>query len=495
MHVARAGHGRPAHAARHQGGVRGLAALGGQDALRGVEARDVVGLGEGPDQHDGLARLGGGDGLLGREDDGALGRARRGGDAAGDDLVARGGVEGGVQQGVQRAGVDRGDRLGRREQTLRHRVDGEADGRLRRPLGGARLQHVQPPLLDGELGVLDVLVVALERPEDLHQLGVRGGHPVRQLGEVARRAHARDHVLALRVDQEVAARLGCAGDLVAGEGDARGGRRAAVAVDHPLHVDRGAPLLRDPIDLPVGDRSVAHPGVEHGQHRLAQLGARLGREAVERLEAAGQLAQRVRVELGVEADAALGLQARDLVLEALAGDAAHDVPEHLDEAAVGVPGEALVARRACQTLDRVVVEAQVEDGVHHARHRVAGAAADGDQERVARIAEPAPGLVLEAGERLVDRRVQALRGDAAASHVGDAGLRGDGEAGRDPLGPEQAGHLGDVGALAAEQVAHLPRSLVEVVDPARDGRGGHLGLLALSARSRRHRQGQAPMRW
>ena len=31
--------------------------------------------------------------------------------------------------------------------------------------------------------------------------------------------------------------------------------------------------------------------------------------------------------------------------------------------------------------------------------------------------------------------------------------------------PEHAGHLGDVGALAAEQVAHVPRALGEVVDP------------------------------
>ena len=35
-----------AHAARHERGVRGLAALGGEDAARGVEAGDVVGLGE-----------------------------------------------------------------------------------------------------------------------------------------------------------------------------------------------------------------------------------------------------------------------------------------------------------------------------------------------------------------------------------------------------------------------------------------------------------------
>ena len=37
---------RAAHPARDERGVRGLAALGGEDAARGVEAGDVVGLGE-----------------------------------------------------------------------------------------------------------------------------------------------------------------------------------------------------------------------------------------------------------------------------------------------------------------------------------------------------------------------------------------------------------------------------------------------------------------
>ena len=46
VELARAGDRRPAHAARHERGVRGLAALGGEDALGGVEAGDVVGLGE-----------------------------------------------------------------------------------------------------------------------------------------------------------------------------------------------------------------------------------------------------------------------------------------------------------------------------------------------------------------------------------------------------------------------------------------------------------------
>ena len=79
-------------------------------------------------------------------------------------------VERRVQQRVQRPGVDRQHRRLAIEQPLRDGVHGEADRRLRRPLGVARLQHVQAALLDGELGVLHVAVVALERAQDLQQL-------------------------------------------------------------------------------------------------------------------------------------------------------------------------------------------------------------------------------------------------------------------------------------------------------------------------------------
>ena len=69
----------------------------------------------------------------------------------------------------------------------------------------------------------------------------------------------------------------------------------------------------------------------------------------------------------------------------------HDVAEHLHEAAVGVPGEALVAGRLREPLDRVVVQAEVEDGVHHARHRLAGAGAHRHEQRVLRVAEALAG--------------------------------------------------------------------------------------------------------
>ena len=56
------------------------------------------------------------------------------------------------------------------EQTLLHGIHREAHRGLGGALGRARLKHVEAPLLHGELGVLHVAVVALERAQDLHQL-------------------------------------------------------------------------------------------------------------------------------------------------------------------------------------------------------------------------------------------------------------------------------------------------------------------------------------
>jgi hypothetical protein len=120
-----------------------------------------------------------------------------------------------VQQRVQRAGIDRQQRLRAVEQVLGDGIHREAHRGLRRALGVARLKHVELPVLDGELGVLHVLVVGLKLAQDLHQLLVDCGHPLAHLGDVARRAHAGDDVLTLRVGQEVAAGLGGAGYLVA----------------------------------------------------------------------------------------------------------------------------------------------------------------------------------------------------------------------------------------------------------------------------------------
>ena len=112
----------------------------------------------------------------------------------------------------------------------------------------------------------------------------------------------------------------------------------------------------------------------------------------------------------------------------------------------------------------VVVQAEVEDRVHHPGHRDRRARAHGDEERVVRIAEALAGLLLERGQVALDLGLEAVRELAAALRVRAAGVGRDREAGRN--GHAELGHLREPDALAAEQVATSLGGLVEVVDEA-----------------------------
>ena len=66
--------------------------------------------------------------------------------------------------------------------------------------------------------------------------------------------------------------------------------------------------------------------------------------------------------------------------------AEHHVAVHLDEAAVEVEGEAAVAGAARDAVSDGLVQAEVEDGVHHAGHGDRGA----DRTETNRGSEGAP---------------------------------------------------------------------------------------------------------
>jgi hypothetical protein len=215
----------------------------------------------------------------------------------------------------------------------------------------------------------------------------------------------------------------------------------------------------DVVELAVRDGAGVHPRLEDGVAGAHELLAGVLRERVvgvllhHDLVARDHLVEGLLAELDVGLRLVLLLDGGELVLELVLVDPEHDVAVHLDEPAVAVLGEAAVARLRLHALDRLVVHAQVEDGVHHARHRELRAAAHGDEERVPRVAEllALEGLELrEGGLRLLVHLGGQL---AAGVVVGVAGLGGDREAGGD--GHPGVRHLGEAGALAAERVLHV----------------------------------------
>ena len=200
------------------------------------------------------------------------------------------GIDGRMQQLVERHRLDPRHRLFPGDQLLVGKLDRDAQRGLRGALAVPRLQHPELALLDGELHVLHVAVVLFERAVDAGQLLERRGHRLfhrrlvgagllaRRFGDLLRRADARDHVLALGVDQEFAVEPLLAGRRIAREGNA--GRRgvAHVAEHHRLHVDRGAPAFRNVVQPAIGDGARVHPRAEHRADRAPQLLARVLRE-------------------------------------------------------------------------------------------------------------------------------------------------------------------------------------------------------------------------
>src|SRR5260370_40129041 len=101
---------------------------------------------------------------------------------------------------------------------------------------------------------------------------------------------------------------------------------------------------------------------------------------------AHELAEVAGLELGVGLDAGALRSLAEGMLEQIAIDAHHGFAEHLDEPAPRVEGEALVAGEFSESLAGLLADAEVQDSVHHARHRELGAGADADKEGVVRMA-------------------------------------------------------------------------------------------------------------
>ena len=91
------------------------------------------------------------------------------------------------------------NRLFLRDQALFHHLDGDPHGRQSSAFPVSRLQHIQIAVLDCELKVLHVLVMLFQTRGDFAELFEYIGHDLFEFEDRNRSAHARNHILALRV--------------------------------------------------------------------------------------------------------------------------------------------------------------------------------------------------------------------------------------------------------------------------------------------------------
>jgi hypothetical protein len=293
------------------------------------------------------------------------------------------------------------------------------------------------------------------------------------LGQRLRGAYAGDDILALGVDEEFAIQPLVAGRGVAREGDAGGAIVTHVAEHHRLYIDRRAPGFRYVVHPAVELGAVVHPAVEHRADGAPELIARVLREGVAEFAADQGLVcghhglPVVGGEGGVDVDAELILTIVEDFLEHVVVEAQDHVRIHLDETAIAVEGEATVSGELGEPLHRLVVQAEVEHGVHHPRHRGARPRAHRHQQGVGRVAEALAHNTLDHGDGGVDFRAQAGRIGFPRQVEVVARLGSDGESRWHRQA--QRRHLGEIGALAAEQGLHpgvaVGSSAAKGVDP------------------------------
>ena len=367
------------------------------------------------------------------------------------------------------------------DQLLVEHIHGHVERSDTGALADTALQHPELAVLDGELDVLHVGEVVLQVLLDLVEFLVNCRHSGFQRCQVAvmvvlggfvqrvRGTDAGHDVLALCVDEPFAVELVLTGSRVAGEGHARSGGLTHVAEYHGLYVHSGAPVVGNTLDAAVSDGAAAVPGFEHGTDAAPELSLGVIGEFCAQhlldadLEGVAKRHQVFRGEVGI-ALVTLGfldicqhivqLDADALAvfrLDAL-GLLHHDVGVHHDEAAVSVVDETRVVGLFNEARNGCGAKADVQHGLHHARHRAACARTAGDEEGILRIAELLAHNLFGLSQCGVDIFLQSLRVLAAEFEILGAASRGDGEAGRNRNA--DLAHLGQVGTLATQLVTH-----------------------------------------
>ena len=165
----------------------------------------------------------------------------------------------GIEKSLDVFRLDARNRFFAINQSFIRKIHGHHECGAGRALAGARLQHVELAVLDGEFHVLHVAIVLFKFHSNFFELAVDLGHALRHVGQRHRRANSGDYVFALRVDQKFAEEYFLAGGGIAREANARAGIFTAIAEDHLHHVDGGAEQAGDAFNAAVGDGLFGHP--------------------------------------------------------------------------------------------------------------------------------------------------------------------------------------------------------------------------------------------
>jgi hypothetical protein len=156
---------------------------------------------------------------------------------------------------------------------------------------------------------------------------------------------------------------------------------------HGLDVNRSTTGAAKLVPLPIGNCSLGIPGTEDGVDALAEQGPGLSRE-----RPAGFIlenAQSIFYQLAGSWLGCVGTSRKNF-----GGNTGHYPGKRSQELKVQRPELGRIAQVVCQTR----VQAAIEQGIHHAGHGDGGTRSNGDQQRLAALAETVAGNFFQAGQ-------------------------------------------------------------------------------------------------
>ena len=374
-----------------------------------------------------------------------------------------------MQQSIQVTGLDHSHSLFLGSHSLVHQIAGDLQGSLCSSLAVPGLQHVELFILNGELHILHIPVVVLKLVAHILELLEHLRHNLFHLCDGHRSTDTCHHVLALGIHQELAHKLLLAGCRIPGKCNAGAGLIGPVSESHHLHVYGSSPGIRNVVVPAVHIGSGVVPGTEHGLHGAHQLLLGIIREILSdlgfvlSLELICKLLQICRRELHIHLDAPGCLHLVNQFLKILLADFHYDVGVHLDKPSIAVPRPSLIASLSGDGVDHGLIQAQVQDGIHHARHGCPGTGAHRHKQRILGIAELLAGDLLHFANMLIDLPLDLVVDLLPVLIVLSTSVRGDRESLRHRQ--PQLGHLRQVCTLAAEKLTHIRIALRKQVHP------------------------------
>ena len=320
---------------------------------------------------------------------------------------------------------------------------------------------------NGEFHILHVTIMLFEDVGNANELVVDLFVGLLEMVDGFGSTDTCNDILTLSIHKIFAEELLLAGRRVTGESNAGAAVIAHIAEYHALYVNSGAPACGNIVHAAIDDSTGVVPAAEYCLNGFEELSHGILGEIKaldffeHHLVCRNDLLEVLGGELGIQLAVIFLLDAVENLVKMGFFNFHNDIGEHLDEAAVAVVCKALVIGELCHSNYGLIIKAEVEDGIHHTGHTCSCAGANGYEIGIFRAAELLADLCFGNCKSCFDLLDDFIGDHFAVLIVTGAGFGAYGETVGN--GETDTGHLGEVGALAAEELPHVRITLIKEV--------------------------------